>query len=292
MFRWYRAAQVCYAYLIDVPESEIDHYAIGSAFRESKWFTRGWTLQELLAPRNVMFYNRGWVEIGNKRSLETLISAITKIEHLFGFEKASIAQKMSWASKRETLREEDKAYCLLGLFGVNIQPMYGEGEKAFLRLQKEIMKVSDDESIFAWVDDTLPNGTSGLLARSPAAFKDSWNIEFCPNGRSAPYLMTNKGLQITLCLSSPKRTRAERMRACKNGSPEDQETNIPYTAFLYCFRRGKTELLALKLVKHFHSQEEYSRISCHKLHAMPDALKLQPAERTIFIRQDENYYSN
>jgi hypothetical protein len=87
--------------LVNVPESETDHYATGSAFRESKWFIRGWTLQELLALRNAIFYNRGWVEVGNKRSLETLISAITEIEHIFGFEKASIARKMSWVSKRE-----------------------------------------------------------------------------------------------------------------------------------------------------------------------------------------------
>ena len=147
--------------------------------------------------------------------METLISAITGVEHLFGFEKTSIAQKMSWASRRETLREEDMAYYLLGLFAVNMQTMHGEGEKTFLRLQNEIMKISDDESIFAWVDNTIPNGISGLLVRSPAAFKDSWNIEFCPSNRSAPYSMTNKGLQITLCLSSPKRTRAERMRAAK-----------------------------------------------------------------------------
>ena len=295
MFRWYRAAQVCYAYLSDVSENERDHYDIGSAFRESKWFTRGWTLQELLAPRTVIFYNCGWCETGNKRSLETLISAITGIEHLFGFEKASVAQKMSWASKRETLREEDMAYCLLGLFGVNMPPLYGEGGKAFLRLQNEIMKVSDDESIFAWVDDTMPNAIGGLLARSPAAFKDSWDIEKCYSLSSQnlvpPYLMTNKGLQITLCLYLPKRTRAERLRACKNGV-EEQEINIPYTAFLACVRRGKFEMVAVKLAKHIQGREEYSRISCDKLYYPIDQVKGSLAERTIFIRQNENYIEN
>jgi hypothetical protein len=291
MFRCYQRSQACYVYLSDVSENEIDHYAIGSAFRGSEWFTRGWTIQELLAPKNVVFYNRSWVEIGTKKSLETLISAITKIEHLFGWETASVAQKMSWASRRETLREEDMAYCLLGLFGINMTILYGEGEKAFLRLQTEITKISDDESIFAWVDDTLSNSTSGLLARSPAAFKDSWDIDFCPNFRGTPYSMTNKGLQINLSLSAPKRTRAERMRACKNRGADDQESNI-YTAFLCCARRGQDELIALKLIRQWRSPEEYSRTSCHKLYGMSDTLTGQPAEKTLFIRQDENYYTN
>lgn len=291
MFRWYQRSQVCYAYLSDVPENKTDVFEIGSAFRGSKWFTRGWTLQELLAPKSVVFYSSGWVEIGTKKSLETLISAITKIEHLFGWETASVAQKMSWASRRETLREEDMAYCLLGLFGVSMTLLYGEGEKAFLRLQTEIMKISDDESIFAWVDESLSNSSSGLLARSPAAFKESWDIDFCPNSRGAPYSMTNKGLQINLSLSSPKRTRTERMHACRTGRSEDQESKI-YTAFLYCARRGQDELLGLKLVKQWRSPEEYSRTSCHKLFGMADTLTVQPAEKTVFIRQDENYYTN
>jgi hypothetical protein len=291
MFRWYQRSQVCYAYLSDVPERETDVYAIRSAFRESKWFTRGWTLQELLAPKNVVFYNSGWVEIGTKKSLETLVSAITRIEHLYGWETSSVAQKMSWASRRETLRAEDMAYCLLGLFGVNMPPLYGEGEKAFLRLQTEIMKISDDESIFAWVDETLSNGTSGLLARSPAAFKDSWDIDFLPNFRSAPYSMTNKGLQINLSLSAPKRTRTERMHACRKGGSEDQESKV-YTTFLYCARRGQDGLLGLKLVKQWRSPEEYSRTSCYKLLGIADTLTGQPAEKTVFIRQDENYYTN
>ena len=287
MFRWYQRSQVCYAYLSDVPESETDVYRIGSAFRGSKWFTRGWTLQELLAPKKVVFFNSSWIEIGTKRSLETLISAITRIEHLFGWETASVAQKMSWASRRETLREEDMAYCLLGIFGVNMTLLYGEGEKAFLRLQTEITKISDDESIFAWVDDTIPNGHSGLLARSPAAFKDSWDIDFCPNFRGAPYSMTNKGLQINLSLFSPKRTRAERMRACKNGGSEDKETNV-YTAFLYCARRGQDGLIGLKLVKQWRLPEEYSRTCCNKLYGVSDTVTGQPAEKTVFIRQNEN----
>jgi hypothetical protein len=179
MFHWYRDAQVCYAYLSDVPAIEEDHFAQDSAFRKSKWFTRGWTLQELLAPQTVVFYNHDWEELGSKGRLGNLISSITGIERLFNFEKASVAQKMSWASRRETLRSEDMAYCLMGLFKVNMPLLYGEGSSAFYRLQLEIMKQSDDESIFAWSEaEWQSHQESGLLAHSPAAFKDSGRIRF------------------------------------------------------------------------------------------------------------------
>jgi hypothetical protein len=116
MFRWYRDAQVCYAYLGDVPGTRDDHYAADSAFRHSKWFTRGWTLQELLAPKTVVFLDQNWVDVGTKRSLAGLVSDITGIRDLFGFEETCVAQKMSWAAKRETTRVEDRAYCLMGFF--------------------------------------------------------------------------------------------------------------------------------------------------------------------------------
>ena len=135
-----------------------------SSFRESRWFTRGWTLQELLAPQEVVFFNKDWVEIGTRRSSRAVIEEITGISKetlekpLCGSETCphicrghSVAQKMSWAALRKTTREEDRAYCLMGLFGVNMPLMYGEGgEKAFARLQQEIMRQSSDDSIFAW----------------------------------------------------------------------------------------------------------------------------------------------
>ncbi|KUJ12878.1 HET-domain-containing protein, partial [Mollisia scopiformis] len=152
MFQWYQNSQLCYAYLSDVYSvpSLQNPEPMESDIRKSKWFTRGWTLQELLAPQQVTFFDHNWFEIGTKDSLQTVISSITGIKHLFHFRRASIAQKMSWASNRETLRSEDMAYCLMGLFGVNMPLLYGEGDAAFIRLQIEIMRISDDESIFAW----------------------------------------------------------------------------------------------------------------------------------------------
>lgn len=179
MFRWYQRAEVCYAYLSDVnvkgkPRSS-------SCIRGSRWFTRGWTLQELLAPATVIFYDRNWTEIGTKQSLQEEISSETGIQytHLFHPMDACIAVKMSWASRRMTARREDIAYCLLGLFDLNMPLLYGEGEKAFFRLQYELLQSGDDdESIFAWEDkERQPFTMSGILAPSPAAFASSGQIE-------------------------------------------------------------------------------------------------------------------
>ncbi|KAH8687296.1 heterokaryon incompatibility protein-domain-containing protein [Tricladium varicosporioides] len=150
MFEWYQASYICYVYLSDVLEEAEQISEAQSSFRNSKWFTRGWTLQELIAPTWVQFFNAEWRDLGTKSSLRTLIEHITNIRHLSDFRSATIAQKMSWASNRNTTRVEDQAYCLMGLFQIHMPIIYGEGKNAFLRLQLEIIKSSDDESIFAW----------------------------------------------------------------------------------------------------------------------------------------------
>lgn len=175
MYRWYQNAAVCYAYLFDVGGTRLSN---DSSFSKSVWFTRGWTLQELIAPLNVEFYNSAWDKLGTKESLIDTIAATTGIdvEALKGVdpEHFSVAKRMSWASKRTTTRAEDIAYSLLGLFGVNMPMLYGEGERAFIRLQEEIMKHSDDHSIFAWSSDD--NKYRGLLAKSPVDFRNCYNI--------------------------------------------------------------------------------------------------------------------
>ncbi|KAE8442492.1 hypothetical protein EG329_003273 [Mollisiaceae sp. DMI_Dod_QoI] len=137
MFHWYRRADVCFVYLSNLsPNSNIDN-----CLPHCRWFTRGWCLQELIAPRVVKFFNNCWQHIGDKSStrLEQLISHITKIDGAVLSDASllptlSVAQKMSWASRRVTTRPEDIAYCLLGIFEINMLMLYGEGEKAFLRL--------------------------------------------------------------------------------------------------------------------------------------------------------------
>jgi hypothetical protein len=135
MYKWYQNAEVCYVYLSDVASYE-DPRELESNFVRSRWFTRGWTLQDLIAPSTVIFFADDWQEIGTKPSLQEVISAITGINAniLLGddLESASVTQRMSWASKRKTARSEDLAYCLLGIFGVNMPMLYGEGERALL----------------------------------------------------------------------------------------------------------------------------------------------------------------
>ncbi|KAH7379959.1 heterokaryon incompatibility protein-domain-containing protein, partial [Cadophora sp. MPI-SDFR-AT-0126] len=197
MFVWYQNAEICYAYLSDVVDPIVNTVNWPPlAIRNSKWFTRGWTLQELLAPRSLRFFSGGWADLGLREERWALISEITGIENPRSFKTASIAQKMSWASRRETTRIEDRAYSLMGLFGVNMPPLYGEGEKAFVRLQLEILRISDDESIFAWEDPD--DDTGGLLARSPDAFRKSGDVKRLDSTQyeKPPYSMTNKGLRV------------------------------------------------------------------------------------------------
>lgn len=148
MFRWYQNAARCYVYLLDVSTDE--HFLSSqppweSAFRQSRWFTRGWTLQELLAPLSVEFFSREGKRLGDKASLGLEISQITGIASraLQGnpIPEFSVDERMSWAAKRQTTIKEDKAYSLLGIFHVHMPLIYGEGEKnAFRRLQEEIEK--------------------------------------------------------------------------------------------------------------------------------------------------------
>ncbi|KAM0796000.1 heterokaryon incompatibility protein-domain-containing protein [Usnea florida] len=178
MYQWYRNARVCYVYLVDVwiGKQREDSLRWAQEFRESRWFTRGWTLQELLAPRLMLFFDKDWGCLGDKASLKNELSSITGIQqdHIFKHTSASAAQKMSWASGRKTTRLEDMAYSLMGIFNVNMPLLYGEGSNAFIRLQHEIVKISDDESIFAWEDDLLLE--SGMFAQSPKAFATSDDI--------------------------------------------------------------------------------------------------------------------
>jgi hypothetical protein len=139
-----------------------------------------------------------WEEIGTKENLRETLSQVTGIKYLFNFEDASVAQKMSWAAKRVTTRLEDQAYCLLGIFGINMPPLYGEGLGAFIRLQLEIMKISNDESLFAWEDNSIESG--GLLAPSLKSFRYAADIISAnpPLVERPPYMMTNRGLEIFL----------------------------------------------------------------------------------------------
>ena len=162
IFRWYRDAQICFAYLGDVNTVKTED-KVEDQILNSEWFTRGWTLQEMLASRDMEFFDANWASLGSRSQLSAVISRATRISpgHLEDFCVASVAQKMSWMADRVTTEEEDTAYCMLGIFDLNVDLRYGEGKKAFMRLQEMIISSIPDESVFAWRSDKMKS--SGLL---------------------------------------------------------------------------------------------------------------------------------
>lgn len=147
-----------------------------SATLESEWFSRGWTLQELIAPDEVMFFDCNWTPLGTRSDHSRWISFKTKIaeEVLLGncaLNNCSIAEKFSWAASRKTSRPEDESYCLLGLLGVEMPLIYGEGRKAFLRLQETLLARTTDYTLLAWTRRPRIDGTyDSLLAPSIKRF--------------------------------------------------------------------------------------------------------------------------
>ncbi|UNI22892.1 hypothetical protein JDV02_008736 [Purpureocillium takamizusanense] len=223
MFKWYQRSVVCYAHLGDVSHASIQSCRKpNSEFRKARWFTRGWTLQELIAPTELKFFSKDWQEIGTKANttLALTIAEVTGItvwclrrgifSKLNPLREYSVAQRLSWASRRSTTRVEDQAYSLLGLFDISMPLVYGEGSEAFTRLLEEIMRKYTDHSILAsqlrYVD---------VLPRSPKEFCESQDVAtgklthrrknfmhqrkaYTPRIHSYPFQMTNTGLQMTL----------------------------------------------------------------------------------------------
>jgi hypothetical protein len=249
MYAWYKRSKVCYVYLNDVTATKDPPYILPaeehleeeeerrldkSDFAKSRWFTRGWTLQELLAPDNIEFFSKDWTHLGNLKDVLTAVLHITNIDRqalvrdrkCFKLSDICVARRMSWAAKRHTGRVEDRAYSLMGIFGVHMPLIYGEGSYAFVRLQEEILKRSDDDSILVW---NTPNHVTPendvrhdeLLAPSPSYFVDcdklirsSWVAS------TEPMLMSNLGLTITtsIILIEPEnefgRTRRSTRQRC------------------------------------------------------------------------------
>lgn len=243
MFQWYRKSKICYVYLSDVSADD-DPFTDDSDFRTSRWFTRGWTLQEILAPMELIFFDRCWKEINigrinrslssvgvenlrlafpaeeqylNRLGLLYLLSEITNIPKIVldrgDFSQFCAAARLAWAADRETTRLEDRAYSLLGLLEVNMPLLYGEGEKAFMRLQEEVIKSRDDDSLLAWGYGQAPKTQSKLhadtvLAQSPLDFKHCHSFQKLATDETSPDVplttahsaMTNIGMQMAIPL--------------------------------------------------------------------------------------------
>ncbi|KOS16779.1 Vegetative incompatibility protein HET-E-1 [Escovopsis weberi] len=265
MFEWYERAAVCIAFLHDVtatnPEYDYRHYGprdwlkyfghgltrtetpiwhedegpgqesvskeFDAQFSKSRWFTRGWTLQELIAPRELSFYSRHWRPLGTRASLKSIVHDVTSIpESVLGTRPGErkevlkgicVAEKMGWAARRETARREDAACSLLGIFDINMPLIYGEGKvKAFRRLQEEIIRSTGDDSIYAWRYPDMPvpcmQNFWGLLAEGPDAFErhgDYWRRipRFLSRSSSLATWTSARGLHVELalrpCLGDP-----------------------------------------------------------------------------------------
>ncbi|KAK0646894.1 heterokaryon incompatibility protein-domain-containing protein [Cercophora newfieldiana] len=332
MFRWYQDAAICYAYLADVdadvgPSLDI---RTGSHLRElvseSRWFTRGWTLQELIAPQDVRFYTASWAFIASRERddvFRDLITQTTGIPNSVlergsccpspdpkpnwdGLRRTcqtcdqdvgliladalschSIAERMSWAATRQTTRVEDRAYSLLGLFGVSMPLLYGEGNRAFLRLQEEIIKISDDHTILAFKtsDDRAEDR---LLAQSPGDFHRSYatlvpeNISTNHPGSSS-MILTSKYIQVEVLLVSCK---LEYM----SPEPEFEEDEIcegrdhSYLGILSC---GTTcdalTRLAIVLEKVDPTGQTYSRVQSNFL------VRVQPLSLTARVHAGRSW---
>jgi hypothetical protein len=267
MFTWYKNASICYAYLSDVAKLQFPEQ-----FLKSRWFQRGWTLQELIAPDTVNFFDQAWIRLGSRMSLASLIHEATLIDidvltygvGTYGLGYHCIAKRMAWASRRQTTRIEDMAYCLLGIFNVNMPLLYGEGKRAFLRLQQEIIKVVDDDSILAWgrqtsaldfdilADNDDSSTTNWLFASSPEDFGGCHNITYSVNSIS-PFTLTNQGLNIELPL-------IKIVPSTEDGEHHIQKYSV---GLLSCKSSNKPALLGILLANSAGSSIIKHRVALH-----------------------------
>ena len=268
MYRWYKTAKICIAYLRDI-------YDGGAELQNDEWFDRGWTLQELIAPKHIEFFDRGWKSLGTKDSNLDVLSTKTRIpvpvlKDNSMLSSCSIAQRMSWAAHRTTERIEDRAYSLLGMFNINLELIYGEQDGAFIRLQEKIIQYSADQSIFAWSmnSEKGENQVSGMFAPSPSAFAECGDI--LKGNESTAFSLTNLGLTISLPTV-----------------PYDIET---YLALLDCSRKGSQPSACGIIVAKLHKDGQWARVSHNGESVLYRARELQKkigaVTREICVQQN------
>lgn len=270
MYTWYKNARRCYVYLDDVDSDSTEE------LKKCRWLDRGWTLQELIAPEDVFFYNKHGEMLFAKEHRLGELSSLTGIsqEVLLTCDPslASIASRMRWAARRVTTRPEDMAYCLLGIFDVNMPMLYGEGRhKAFIRLQEEVMKRSDDQSLFLWrkKEQSYPTYL-GLLAPSPREFVDSPDVVLTGDlFEDRPYSSTNKGISIRLDLI-PYR-------------PNTSEPDV-YIALLNCRHPGPAGKPTGIFLKRLEGRQ-YVRIDAHQIfdaaHPQPNGFAMSSIDEGV-----------
>jgi hypothetical protein len=277
-------SSICYVHLSDVEYSDVDpdiSYIPTPGFMESRWFTRGWTLQELIAPSEVIFFSKDWRRMGDKRTLGKAVSYITHITRqvllsgdIFG---SSVALRMSWAAKRETTRLEDMAYCLLGIFDVHMPLLYGEGDRAFQRLQEEIIKVSTDQSIFAWRSQHSTYATwRSLLARSPSEFAYGDIVPIRMDSENDPVTM-NTGISLSLEL------------AVNNAPQIGWQSGTEFIALLNCCLASGNSGQKLGIYLKKIGADDYIRVDSDRFHRQTGNLEIMRwAKISVKRRLDYN----
>lgn len=302
MFQYYNEASKCYAFLHDVSSSfpgaerfkrqrqpgQPDHDQV------SEWFERGWTLQELLAPQDIQFYDQTWKPLGTKKTLASNLQLATGIDEKYldgsaHFSTASVATRMSWMAGRHTTAIEDIAYSMLGILNVSIEAKYGVGAEAFLNLQKAVLQRGPDESIFAWkvpsdkllrcYRDRTGNqarkwddpASWGLLAPSPDCFKESRGLVVLPDRAN---LRAYSWAQGAIQLQMPQ----------KSGTEATNWAGLPrsnFTLSLNCWRDvpgGKPFIKTIELRKG--AGGVYGRVQCgHELGETKDG---KPASNAVW----------
>jgi hypothetical protein len=323
MYNFYKNSKVCLAYMADVHrdtgQPSLDESAFKSwglpenypNFQSSRWFTRGWTLQELIAPTNVVFYDSEWQVIARIQEIAKAVERFIEIPELvllFGItESYCVAEKMKWASKRRTTRREDMAYCLFGLFNIHMPLLYGEGDRAFERLQEKILKRSEDLSLFLWQDEEDSEYVHrGLLARSPAEFSkftiSRRAVNMAPtrpiklhykswNASKSPCWITNIGVQLSVHLLE---ARSFYKSAILNAdypmffeNPKDDE----YVFNVINFHVGSTLISFYILLKRLEKDgNQFARLLPGRISSLERSeghdYRPPPKLETIFIRQN------
>jgi hypothetical protein len=284
MYAWYRDSHVCIVHL-----SQTIHQG---DLLEDPWFTRGWTLQELLAPRRIAFYSMNWIQItlevsdklqakkalkfskaqNIERGLWSIISGITGIEinDLLDFKPGlyEVGKRLSWVSKRSTTRIEDMAYCLIGIFRVNMSISYGEKEGAFYRLQAEILQNSDDKSLFCWKGTASPYNS--MFAASPECFagvdmKDMQLSNFDPMSTPA-----NFSLRISLTLYP------------KSKFPESKAKSLPNATILAVLGPSpQPEEYLVLILEQVGANHQYKRLGVESIYIDQEVLNQKPEEISI-----------
>ncbi len=288
MYRYCSLAEVCYAYLRDVPNKDNGNWE--PAFHESRWHKRGWTLQELIAPDFLLFLSTDWKILGTKTDLAHKLEVITMVPATVlrkevELSSISVAQRMSWAAGRETTHIEDEAYCLMGIFSINISTLYGEGRQAFFRLQEEIMRKIVDTSLFAWGYSTASLNVSGgdsaldhedanyyVLADSPHAFDPSSAVSFSPPRAALVSHKRNVSASFRFvhfdysCVSSPQSFGSDPLRSVKAKTPSSTQGAIPtfsitlfgINAHVQTFKVNPRTLIAVLLCSVKEGRKQYS----------------------------------